>query len=73
MFSIIYILGAKWHSRRKMLSPTFHYNILQQFVAILIEEGEIMTETLKNTQSTVVKDLVSFVSEHTLNTICGIV
>ncbi|XP_024867477.1 cytochrome P450 4C1-like, partial [Temnothorax curvispinosus] len=61
---------AKWHSRRKILTPTFHFNILQQFVEILIEEGKNMAKSLKNTGGTVVKDLVPFVSEHTLNAIC---
>jgi len=32
-----------------------------------------MTKSLKNTGSTVVKDLIPFISEHTLNAICGIV
>ncbi|TGZ38590.1 hypothetical protein DBV15_11251, partial [Temnothorax longispinosus] len=62
--------GAKWHSRRKILTPTFHFNILQQFIHILIEEGENMTKSLKNAGGTVVKDLVPFFSEHTLNAIC---
>ncbi|XP_011701421.1 PREDICTED: cytochrome P450 4C1-like isoform X2 [Wasmannia auropunctata] len=62
--------GAKWHSRRKILTPTFHFNILQQFIEILIEEGENMIKSLKNTGGTVVKDSVSFFSEHTLNAIC---
>ncbi|XP_024883662.1 cytochrome P450 4C1-like isoform X2 [Temnothorax curvispinosus] len=62
--------GAKWHPRRKILTPTFHFNILQQFVEILIEEGESMTKSLKNTGGTIVKDLVPFFSEHTLNAIC---
>lgn len=56
-----------------MLIPTFHFNILQQFVPILIEEGENMIKSYKNTQSTVVKDLLLLMSEHTLNAICGIV
>ncbi|XP_024877883.1 cytochrome P450 4C1-like isoform X2 [Temnothorax curvispinosus] len=64
--------GAKWHSRRKILTPTFHFNILQQFIQILIEEGENMTKSLKNAGDTVVKDLVPFFSAHTLNAICGI-
>ncbi|XP_039304801.1 cytochrome P450 4C1-like isoform X1 [Solenopsis invicta] len=62
--------GSKWHSRRKILTPTFHFNILQQFVEILIEEGESMTNSLKNAGSTITKDLVPLISEHTLNAIC---
>ncbi|XP_018360885.1 PREDICTED: cytochrome P450 4C1 [Trachymyrmex cornetzi] len=62
--------GDKWHSRRKILTPSFHFNILQQFTEILIEQSKNMTKCLKNTEGTVVKDLISFVSEHTLNAIC---
>ncbi|XP_070157186.1 cytochrome P450 4C1-like [Polyergus mexicanus] len=62
--------GAKWHARRKILTPAFHFNILNQFVDILIKEGDCMTKSLKDVGGTVVKDLVPFVSEHTLNAIC---
>ncbi|XP_018393741.1 PREDICTED: cytochrome P450 4C1-like [Cyphomyrmex costatus] len=62
--------AAKWHSRRKILNSAFHFNILQQFLDILIEESENMTNSLRNTGDTVVNDLLSFVSEHTLNAIC---
>jgi len=71
MHSIVYVVGAKWHSQRKMLTPTFKFNLLQQFVKIFLEQGENMTKSLKSTESTIVEDLESFVSEFTLNTICG--
>ncbi|XP_011705501.1 PREDICTED: cytochrome P450 4C1-like, partial [Wasmannia auropunctata] len=67
---VIYVLGSKWHSRRKILTPTFHFNILQHFIDILIEEGESMAKFLKDIGGPVVKDLVPFASEHTLNAIC---
>jgi len=70
---INYVLGSKWHSRRKILTPTFHFNILQQFAEILIEEGENMTKSLKNTEGIIVKELIPFISEYTLNAICGII
>lgn len=44
---------------------------MKQFVDILIEESDYMVKTLKDARGTVVKELVSFMSEHTLNTICG--
>ncbi|CAL1684726.1 unnamed protein product [Lasius platythorax] len=62
--------GAKWHSRRKILNSTFHFNILQQFIGTLIEEGNRMTQSLKDSKGIVVKDLTPFISEHTLNAIC---
>ncbi|XP_032666228.1 cytochrome P450 4C1-like [Odontomachus brunneus] len=62
--------GAKWHSRRRMLTSTFHFNILQQFIDILLEESERMTLKLKNIGGMVEIDVIPFVSEHTLNAIC---
>ncbi|GAB1862297.1 Cytochrome P450 4C1 [Camponotus japonicus] len=62
--------GAKWQLRRKILTPAFHFNILKHFVDILLEEGHQMTKILQNAGGTVVKDLLPFLSEHTLNAIC---
>ncbi|XP_072761683.1 cytochrome P450 4C1-like [Anoplolepis gracilipes] len=62
--------GAKWQRRRKILTPTFHFNILNQFVHILIKESDCMTKSLKDVGGTVVKDLIPFISEHALNAIC---
>ncbi|XP_072761637.1 cytochrome P450 4C1-like isoform X1 [Anoplolepis gracilipes] len=62
--------GTKWQTRRKILTPTFHFNILNQFVDILIKESNCVTKSLKDAGGIVVKDLSSFVSEHTLNAIC---
>lgn len=61
--------GTKWHKRRKILTPTFHFNILKQFVEIMIEESNNMAKSLKDNKG-IVNDLVSFVSHHTLNVIC---
>ncbi|XP_036144046.1 cytochrome P450 4C1-like isoform X1 [Monomorium pharaonis] len=62
--------GSKWQSRRKLLTPTFHFNILKQFIKILVEESESMTKSLKNAGGVITKDLIPFISEHTLNIIC---
>uniref|UniRef100_UPI003B639677 cytochrome P450 4C1-like n=1 Tax=Odontomachus brunneus TaxID=486640 RepID=UPI003B639677 len=62
--------GPKWHLRRKILTPTFHFNILQQFIDIMLEESERMTHKLKNIGGMVEIDIIPFVCEHTLNAIC---
>ena len=71
LYNLVFVLEAKWHSRRKILNSTFHFNILQQFVGTLIEEGNRMTQSLKDSKGIVVKDLIPFISEYTLNAICG--
>jgi len=73
MHFIVYVVAAKWHLQRKMLTPAFSFNLLQQFVKSFLEQGENIIKFLKNTESTIVEDLESFVGEFTLNTICGTV
>ncbi|XP_050451715.1 cytochrome P450 4C1-like [Cataglyphis hispanica] len=62
--------GTKWQSRRKILTPAFHFNILNHFVDILIKESDHMIKSLKDEEGIIVKDLIPFISEHTLNAIC---
>ncbi|XP_026829554.1 cytochrome P450 4C1-like [Ooceraea biroi] len=62
--------GGKWQERRKILTPTFHFNILKQFVDIMVEESNHMTKSLKDMEDSTVQDLQSFFSYHTLNIIC---
>jgi len=69
---IVHVLGIEWQLQRKILIPTFHFNILNQFVEIFEKESKNMIKSLKNAEGTVVKDLSSFISEYTLNIICGI-
>ncbi|XP_014485476.1 PREDICTED: cytochrome P450 4C1-like [Dinoponera quadriceps] len=63
--------GAKWHSRRKILTSAFHFNVLRKYVDVLIVERQLMTKTLKDVDGTIEKDVFTFASKHTLNAICG--
>ena len=38
--------GKKWHSRRKIITPTFHFKILEQFVEVFDQNSRIMVEKL---------------------------
>lgn len=38
--------GEKWRVRRKMITPTFHFKILQEFLAVMNEQTEIMINLL---------------------------
>ncbi|XP_055606587.1 cytochrome P450 4d1-like [Uranotaenia lowii] len=39
--------GRKWHSRRKIITPTFHFKILEQFVEIFDRQSSVFVEKLR--------------------------
>ncbi|XP_076585043.1 cytochrome P450 4V8 [Chaetodon auriga] len=39
--------GPKWRQRRKMLTPTFHFSILNDFLEVMNEQSEILTKKLE--------------------------
>lgn len=39
--------GDKWRSRRKMITPTFHFAILNDFLEVMNEQGGILLEKLE--------------------------
>ncbi|KAF4517616.1 hypothetical protein B566_EDAN002847, partial [Ephemera danica] len=39
--------GAKWHSRRKLLTPAFHFSILEQFIPVFCDKTRILVEKLR--------------------------
>uniref|UniRef100_A0A1A9W294 Cytochrome P450 n=1 Tax=Glossina brevipalpis TaxID=37001 RepID=A0A1A9W294_9MUSC len=40
--------GKKWHTRRRVITPTFHFQILEQFIDIFDQQSTILVEKLYN-------------------------
>ncbi|CAG9797065.1 unnamed protein product [Chironomus riparius] len=61
--------GEKWHQRRKMLTPAFHFNILREFCEIFKEESDRLVEVIKSQKGKEV-NIIPISTQFTLNTIC---
>jgi len=67
--------GRKWHQRRKVITPAFHFKILDQFIDIFEKGSRILVTNLemartdkKNENGIILYDWINLC---TLDTICG--
>lgn len=60
--------GQKWHSRRKIITPGFHFTILQSFVRVFDRNSQILVDKLKEFKSV---DIYALTLLCALDNICG--
>jgi cytochrome P450 len=63
--------GQKWHTHRKMITPTFHFNILDSFLEVFSEKSEILINKLKKEVGSKGFDVCPYIAKCTLDIICG--
>lgn len=63
--------GGKWHTRRKLLTPSFHFAILTSFVDVFNEQAEILTTKLASKTSEKSVNIFPLVTRCTLDVICA--
>ncbi|XP_046655326.1 cytochrome P450 4C1-like isoform X2 [Daphnia pulicaria] len=61
--------GSKWHKRRKMLTPTFHFKILEEFIHVFNEQSAVLVEKLGEKVGQDF-DIFPFITRCTLDVIC---
>ncbi|XP_047545256.1 cytochrome P450 4C1-like [Vanessa atalanta] len=62
--------GEKWHQRRKILTPAFHFNILNEFNSVLWEKSNDLVKKLKFEVNKIKTDLQPYVTDLSLNSVC---
>jgi cytochrome P450 family 4 len=62
--------GEKWHNRRKMLTPAFHFDILKEYFEVFKEESDKLVESLLEKVDKEL-NIVPISTRFTLNIICG--
>lgn len=56
---------------RKLLTPAFHFSILEQFISIFDSNAEILLSLLKQESRREIVNVFPFVTMCTLDNICG--
>lgn len=62
--------GEKWRTRRKLLTHSFHFSILEGFVDVFQRAGNILTGKLKENTGQIC-DILPYISHCSLDIICG--
>ncbi|XP_076762289.1 cytochrome P450 4C1-like isoform X2 [Xylocopa sonorina] len=62
--------GNKWQVRRKMITPAFHMDILQQFVDTFAEKMHSLIETMRRENGSNVVNVVPLFVKYNLDTLC---
>ncbi|XP_004610397.1 cytochrome P450 4V2-like isoform X1 [Sorex araneus] len=62
--------GSKWRSRRKMLTPTFHFTILEDFLDVMNEQSKILVKKLEKHVNQKEFDCFFFITLCALDIIC---
>ncbi|KDR14497.1 cytochrome P450 4c3-like [Zootermopsis nevadensis] len=62
--------GNKWHSRRKLLTPAFHFKILEDYIKVFNSNSKILIDKLTNQVGEPYVDITSYIAMCTLDIIC---
>lgn len=70
---LIYIFckGSRWHSHRKLITPTFHFNILESFLDVFVNRSKELMTRLKEKEGSNSFDISPYTQRLTLEFICG--
>ncbi|GIY12615.1 cytochrome P450 4V2 [Caerostris darwini] len=62
--------AAKWRHRRKLLTPTFHFTILEDFIPVFQEQSSVLVSKLQDITREPWVDIVPLVTSCTLDILC---
>ncbi|XP_063612530.1 cytochrome P450 4c3-like [Penaeus indicus] len=62
--------GTKWHSRRKLLTPAFHFKILEDFVEVFNQQSSCMVQRLQKKADGKTFDVFPYITLCALDVIC---
>jgi len=62
--------GQKWKSRRKLLTPSFHFDILKDFLPVFNEQSQTLVKSFKKETGKEYTDITMPVTLCTLDIIC---
>ena len=63
--------GKKWHDRRKILTPAFHFRILEQFIDVFDKQSTTLVEQMAQFADGQLVNIYPLITNLTLDVLCG--
>lgn len=63
--------GQKWFNRRKIITPSFHFKILEKFIEVFNEQDKILVEKLNERVGKGEFNIYTNINAIALDNICG--
>ena len=63
--------GRKWHPRRKILTPAFHFKILEDFIDVFNEQSAVLAKRREREMDNDSFNVFPYVTLATLDIVCG--
>ncbi|XP_053692240.1 uncharacterized protein LOC128740702 [Sabethes cyaneus] len=63
--------GEKWFQRRKIITPTFHFKMLESFLEVFNTEADILVTKLENQAGKDEFDIYDYITLYALDSICA--
>nr|XP_022906724.1 cytochrome P450 4C1-like [Onthophagus taurus] len=62
--------GAKWFQRRKMITPAFHFRILEHYMEVFVEKSKQLVNILESKSNGEIFDIYPYITHCALDIIC---
>ena len=68
---LLFSINQKWHQPRKIITPTFHFKILEQFFDVFQKQNLSLVKDLEKKTGGDAFDIFPLVSSSVLKSLCG--
>lgn len=68
---LLFSTNQKWFTRRRAITPTFHFKILEQFFEVFIKHNQRLLEKIGTKANGKTFDIFPLVTASVMNALCG--
>lgn len=68
---LLFSTNQKWFARRRVITPTFHFKILEQFFDVFVKHNQILLHKISEMANEKPFDIFPLVTSSVMNALCG--